>query len=304
VVVLLFGGTAWGQLKPAIAYSEDGDVYLVAGSGEILRKVKSPLPIYDFAVSPDAQLIVFNRVGPREHGGPLYLLRIATGETARLTPRTSEVYADPEFSPNGDRIVFAIHAQAGGDLVEAAGPLGTIDIKTRRLSVLAATANVDGHGPCYSNEPHWDPNGRQILFSCEAGVEEVGANGKYLRDLTSMLVGGDWSHALGWIGSRCAVYLAGNNQKEAAHNPIRVLYLDTGKTELAEQLLGLPDDVLKDLVAVSPGLRVRAVGAKLLVEGGPHSWEMPVKDRRKVTVRMLPQSDSARDSARVPEACR
>ena len=141
LTALSLGGGANGQSKPALAYSEDGTVYFASDSGEILRTVKCSSRMEDFAVSPNAEMIVFNEVGPNEHGGPLYLLT-SSREPVRLTPPAREVYSDPEFSPDGDFIVFAIHAQATGDLVESAGPLGIIDIRTHQLTVLSATAAI------------------------------------------------------------------------------------------------------------------------------------------------------------------
>lgn len=298
LALLSFAGSACGQTKVALAYAEGGVVYLVADSGAILQSVKASLPIYEFAVAPDAQSLVFDQIGANDYGGPLYLVRVATGETARLTPPTQKVYSDPGFSPNGDRIVFAIHAHAKGDLVEGSGPLGTMDVRTRAITILAATANIGGNGAFFSNEPHWSPDGKRILFSFEAGAALVDAGGKDLKELAPS--GGDWSHAIGWLGSNCAVYIAGRNQKEAMENPVRVLNLGTGKSELATQILGLPNEGLKGLVAFSPKLRVRAIGTKLLVEGGSHTWELPVKNANAVTVRIVPQSDLSN----IPGECR
>jgi hypothetical protein len=252
----------------------------------------------DFAVSPNGDMIVFNEVGPNEHGGPLYLLQTSSREPARLTPPAREVYSDPEFSPDGDLIVFAIHAQATGDLVESAGPLGIIDIRTHQLTVLSATANIAGHGPFYSNEPHWSLDGKHILFSFEAGAAEVDADGKNFKDL-SPLPGGDWSHAVRWIGSKCAAYIAGRSQKDGLHGPLRVINLETRKTDIATQLFSTPEDAFHDLVAFSPELHVRMVSGKLRVEGGQHSWELPVKNPRGTTVKVLSQGDPSR----VPPAC-
>jgi len=189
-----------------------------------------------------------------------------------------------------------------GDLVEASGPLATIDLKSRQFSVLHATVDIDGNGPAFSNEPHWAPSGDRIVFSFEAGAAEVDAAGKTLTGLSSLMESDDapWTHAVGWLGRKCVAFISGKTQKDAIHKPLRVLMLDNQETVSAAQLLCVAEDSLTDLVAFSASLRVRLVDSKLLVEGGRDTFVLPVKDARYVAVQIIQQLDNTR----VPGICR
>jgi len=97
------------------------------------------------------------------------------------------------------------------------GPIGMLVPETGRLSVLSAKGKIDGDGPAFSNEPHWAPDRSFVLFSFETGAAEVDAKAEKLRVLTSLMDGpGDaWSHAVGWLGSKCVAYIAGKDQNDA-----------------------------------------------------------------------------------------
>lgn len=291
--------------RASVGYSESGVLYLTTDSGRLLRTVKSTLPIRDFAVSPDGKYVVFGAVDGTAYGGPLYLLTLASGTVRELTrgsKNRSVVYSDPEFSPDGSRVVLAIHASAHGDLVEAAGPIGVLVLETGQLSVLSATAKIDGDGPAFSNEPHWAPNSFSVLFSFETGAAEVNAKGGKLRELTSLMEGtGDsWSHAVGWLGSKCVVYIAGKDQKDADRKPARVLNLITGTTLPAAQLLGATEDSMVGLTAFSPALWIRSVNNRVIATSKRGMWDIPVHSPRAV-VRLVPYRGPSDDL--IPQAC-
>ena len=151
-----------GIAKPSVAYSHKGVLYLASESGQVLRAVETKPPVGVFVISPDGQTVVFAPFKPKEYGGRLYRLSLMTGQTELLTHGPyfnkwpgeggPEVYDDPDFSPDGKRVVFAIHGQATGDIVEASGPLAVMDLGMRKMTLVRSTLTVNGAGQvAYAN---------------------------------------------------------------------------------------------------------------------------------------------------------
>ena len=149
--------------RAAVGVSSRGVLSIATASGKVLRTLSPKPPIGNFAISSDGQRVVFSPQGAG-YGGPLYLLSVPSGRTEALVHdhyySRGEVYADPDFSPDGDTVVFAVHAQANGDLVEASGPFATVDLRTRSVHVLPATMDIDSGGIAFANEPVWFPTAR------------------------------------------------------------------------------------------------------------------------------------------------
>lgn len=141
---------------PQIAYAENGVLHFATSAGTVVRKVKTSVPICDFAVARDFSKVVFVSCHANRYGGELHILDLKTGDVETLThgpywtseasestdddERLREVYANPEFSPDGSRIVFAVRdipADGGDtDAIEASGPLAIMDLDTRRVRIL------------------------------------------------------------------------------------------------------------------------------------------------------------------------
>jgi hypothetical protein len=305
LVLIIASARAMGEDSAAIGYSEAGILYLMTNSGQLAKTVKASLPIRDFAVSPDAHSLVFTVADGNAYGGPLYLSSIPSKSIQKLSHISkirSDAYADPEFSLGGFHVLLAIHGSAHGDLVEGSGPIGILDIKTRSISVLKASTRIDGNGPAFANAPHWAPDGASIVFSFETGAAVMDTKGEKLRDITSQMerAGEEWSHAVGWLGSKCVVYVAGKNQKDANQKPPRALNLANGTTSSASHLLGVPENSLVGLTAFSPMIWVRNTGGKIIAGSRDGEWEIPIKNMRDVIVRLVPTSKSKNG---IPEVC-
>jgi hypothetical protein len=279
---------------------------LATASGRVLKTVKTRVPIGEFAVSADASQIVFRPAG-EEYGGPLYLLQIGSAKLERLTKECPEsarcfghVYADPDFSPTADRVVFAVHGAAHGDAVAASGPLAVIDLKTRRMHILPATMNIDGQGPAFANDPHWSPDGTQILVSFETGAAITDPEGKKLHDISELFSGGAWSNGLGWLGNQCVLYIAGAGPRDAQQGPVRALNLATSETQLLSELLGTAGQGLTGLVAFSARMRVRRDGQRLVIESDRPRWDIKYKTK-STFIKILPAQKSFDE---VPAGCR
>lgn len=292
--------------EAAVAYSRNGVLTVTTDSGKVLRTIKTTVPMGDFTISEDASKVVFIRLNPKTLGGPLYLLTVSTGKIQRLTRgpyfsknSRSEVYADPDLSPNGDEAVFAIHAQATGDAVETAGPAATVYLKTRMVRLLPGTKNVNGSGAAFANDPSWSPDGNQIVVNFEDHAALTNREGAKLRDLSGMMVGGDWTHVLSWLGPDCLIYVAGNDAKNAESAPAQVLNLRTAKVESAARAMGIPEESTAGLVAISPSIRIRRDGKQLVVEGSQPRWTIPYEEG--VTfARLVPRRQNR---TQLPAAC-
>jgi WD40-like Beta Propeller Repeat len=317
VLLALAGEQLWGQSsgngKPAVAYSYKGVLYLATESGHPLKAVRTTLPIGDFAVSPDGKLVVFSPPrSSRLTGGPLWILNVATGALERMPTdpfynaapdkNQTEFYADPAFSPTSDSVVYAAHGRATGDLVQTRGPVAVMDVKTKQVRILKDSLGNDGLPLGFASDLHWSPDGERILLNYEGSASITVPDGTKLTDLVipeneikrSPLSYG--MHAISWLGSKCILYQAGDDPER---DPTRVLNLSTGKTSSAAELLNLPEQSLRGVLAFSGQLWVRRYGSRYRVDGRSISWLVP-GDSATAHVRIL--RESSEDS--IPTECK
>lgn len=308
---------AWGQSsrdeKPSVAYSYKGVLYLTRESGRVLRAVKTTLSIGEFAISPDDNFVVFSPPRSSElTGGPLWILNIATGALERVPPdpfyndrpgqKRIEFYADPEFAPNSESVVFAAHGRGTGDLVQTRGPVAVFDLKTRQVRILKDSLGDDGFPIGFASDPHWSPDGKQILLNYEGQSSMTDVGGTKLTDLVipeneiSRSPLSYVMYAVSWLGPRCVLYEAGEDPER---DPTRVLNLSTGKTNAAAELLNLPEQSLRGVLAFSGQLWVRRHGSRYRVDGPGVSWLLP-GDSATTHVRILRKNSD--DS--IPTGCR
>jgi len=289
--------------KAEIAYSYQGVVYLATATGRNLRVIKSPVPIGDFALSPDLQFVVFAKPYKKDvTGGALWIFNISTNELKPMPPdpyynrywkgARREFYADPEFSPDGGYVVFAAHSQATGDAVESSGPFEILSLQTREIRILKDTLDDQLQPLGYAYAPHWSPDGQQILINFDGAASITNVAGTRLRDLdipeAEYSSEGYGMFAIGWFGSRCVLYETGDDPDR---DPARILNLNTGKTTLAATVLHLPERSLLGIEAFSDGIRVQR-GSKYRVENLNSSWQVP-GDTNTTYVRLIGSHSSA-----------
>ncbi len=255
---------------PEIAYVQEGALHLVTRDGAVVSVVRAGVSIGTFTIAPDLSRVVFVPLGS-SYGGPLYLLTLNDGRLRKLSrglywpplPKVTdrEVYADPEFSPDGNSVVFAIRdipRSGGTDMVEASGPLAVMDVKTGVVQLLRSTLNVQGQGPAFANGPQWSPDGTRILVSFETGFAVVSADGKDLRVAEPPLPSQyDWSTALGWLGDSCILFGVGHN---GVVERSEILHLSTAKTEGGSPRLGFALGAQHGLETVWASGKLLAVG--------------------------------------------
>ncbi len=147
----LLASAAVAAGSPELAVVRDGQV---VAAGAIVAPGSEP------AVSPDGRWVAF--VSARDGNPELYAARLPGGQPVRITftPRTAE--AEPDWSPDGKRLVYA----AGGDLWTT-----TLDRATARLLVRRGSA------------PSWSPAGGLIAFERAGDLWTVGADGLGVRKL-------------------------------------------------------------------------------------------------------------------------
>jgi hypothetical protein len=295
--------------SPAVAYQSRGVMFIATSSGRILKTMKTHPAIGTFAISRDAQRIVFAPLGkmPDSYGGQLYLLVPPKAAATRLThgpyynksAGSSEVYSNPDFSPDGKRVVFSVHSQSTGDVVEAAGPFATMDLKSGKVALLDVTLHVPGEawGTAYADSAYWSPDGSHTLLNFEDGFALTDRSGKLFENLSSSTTGDDWTSSVGWLGSQCVVYVGGKDYPDSRTHSARVLNLKTRKTFPLDAVLGLNAQQVTDLVAISGTIRVRRQGNELSVESGNDHWLIPNGDGH-TQIRILP-----REPSEIPESC-
>ena len=223
--------------EPVVAFATGTTLTLAAASGQVTQKIDLKHPIFNFALSKDRKLLI--TVAPdTETGGNLSLLDLETRTQTRLTnghlyfkanqlnQGETEVYDDPQFSPDGRSLAFAIHTDNpgdGNDAINDSGPIAVMDLQTHKTRVLKSTENIDGQGPCFANNPMWSPDGRWILFNCEAGGFITDVRGTALRDLKLGTDQDAYSYAVSWVGNSCVLFLQSHTTNGS---------LDPGKDEV------------------------------------------------------------------------
>ena len=294
----------------AIAYTDGYSVKLADTAGKTIRTIHLPRKPKQLNVSPDmTRAVVVFPAGT--YGGPLYLLTFSTGKVERLTQGRyyfkrlekgeAEVYDDPEFSPDGKSIAFAVHTETPGDAndgVMASGPIAVMEVATRKVLILKSTTNVNGGGVAFSNSPHWSADGKWILVNFEVGAAITNSAGTSFKDLTDAMSGdgSSWNNAIDWLGMKCVLYVAGPDGANADSLPPRWLHMDTLKTESAAQGLNIREEKLAGLIQIRNGLLLRRVSNRWIVDAPKGSWQSPVG----AFVQLLGRADTKS----VPASCK
>jgi hypothetical protein len=252
--------------KPAVVYADGHAVVFATAEGKVLRRTPVTVDIGAIAFSPASGRLVIQSAGM--WGGKLYLVEPGTGhlrlliakplffknltrrdrelsksERDEINRTEHEVYADPEFDPTGNLLVFAVHNSGPGawDAVEAAGPLAIYDMRTSAVHVLESSLLKEEHGPAYSNHPHWSPDGTRILMNHEESSELLDAGGKahtYLGDMFG-LAEDENGYGECWLDEHSILYAVYSGEPGSDPNRFAVLDLDSHRLRPAAEFLGL-----------------------------------------------------------------
>lgn len=283
---------------PVVAFVDGTSLTLASSSGEVTLKIDLNRPVYNFALSQDRNLLV--TVAPdTENGGNLSLINLQTHAQKRLTEGhlyfkakelnkgETEVYDDPQFSPDGRKIAFAIHTNNPGDANDAindSGPIAVMDLQTRRVRVLKSTENIEGQGFCFANTPMWSRDGKWILFNCEDGAFISDVRGTTLRDLKLGTEEKSVTAAVSWVGNSCVLYTQ-RAESNYEGEEVQLLNLHTSKSQNPAKLFAFPKWVVAGLTEASDSAFIRQTDSGLNIETGGKNWTLPGNLRGSSKVR-------------------
>jgi len=209
--------------------------------------------------------------------GHLYFKHLNKGET--------EVYDDPQFSPDGRSLAFAIHGNLpgdGNDAEENSGPIAVFDFKSHQIRVLKSTENIDGQGPCSESNPMWSPDGKWILFNCENGAFITDALGTNLHPLKIGTEDKPVTSAVAWVGNNCVLYLQSADvppYAPRASDEARLLNLRTSESQGTAILFTFPLESVAGLAEASESAVIRrnswGSGYSSIVETKETQWQFP-----------------------------
>jgi Tol biopolymer transport system component len=290
LALLTAQAAAQGSNEPVVAFVTGTTLTLAAPSGQVVQKIDLKHPVYDFALSKDRRMLV--EVAPDSpHGGNLSLVDLSSRTQTPVTDgyryfrylneRETEVYADPQFSPDGKNIVFGIHGNTnddGDDAEENSGPFAVYNVASSKIRVLKSTAKIDEQGPCSEWNPMWSPDGKWILFNCENGAFITDAQGTTLRDLKLGTDGEALTSAVSWVGNGCVLYVqshANSSTLVQERDGIRLFNLRTSQSQLSFVLPAVPKQSLTGLRESSDEAAIMQSSSGVAIETRDMLWTFP-----------------------------
>jgi Tol biopolymer transport system component len=154
-------------------------IYVMDADGENAKQLTDGTAIDgNPTISPDGELVVFDRYEPAEHRSHLWAVGV-DGTGLRQLTDGSDDEAEPVFAPNGKRILYA------GD--------GDQDAKSDHSDIWAMAPDGSNQkvlvdGVRNESEPDVSPNGRKVVFSSNRNhgpnLFIANAKGKKVRAVT------------------------------------------------------------------------------------------------------------------------
>ncbi len=281
---------------PVVTFAIGTKLTLATSSGQVAREIHLKHPVYDFALSKDRKQLV--TVSPdTETGGNLSLLDLQTQAQIQLTnghlyfkakdlnKGETEVYEDPQFSPDGRSLTFAIHTDNpgdGNDAINDSGPIAVMEMKTRKVRVLKSTENIDGQGFCFANTPMWSPDGKWILFNCEAGGFITDVRGTTLRDLKLGTDQDPNAYAVSWVGNSCVLFVQShttNGSLDPSKDEVFLYNLRTSSSQKLASWTALPSWRTAGLREASESVFILESHAGRTIETKGKEWTFPATQR-------------------------
>jgi len=289
---LMISANAQSPDQPVVAFATGTALSLASASGRITQRIDLKHPIYNFALSSDRKLLVIVELDTAT-GGNLSLLdmqthvqkKLASGnlyfKASELDKGETEVYDDPQFSPNRRSLAFAIHTDNpgdGNDAINDSGPIAVMDLRSRSVRVLKATENIDGEGLCFANSPMWSPDGKWILFNCEDGAFITDAQGTSLRDLKLGTDQDALTYAVSWVGNGCVLYLQShttNGSLDPSKDEVLLYNLRTSSSQKPALSMPFPGWIATGLREASDSAFILESSAVKTIETSGKEWILP-----------------------------
>jgi len=195
-------------------------------------------------------------------------------------------------------LLFVTHSQAEGDIIDGAGPLAILDLRTLQSKPLQPTLHIDV-GSDFLSHPRWDPAGHQVLLNIENTLAIVDLTTNLIRRLDRDVVQNflDRAVGIGWIGNNCVLYetSSARTSNDATYS---VLNMKTGKHFPAEKLLGLDKEKLHGFVSFSfPFVVVKKDDRFTLLANDKTG---PLNLPASAVIQLIPPAEAAT----IPEECK
>lgn len=135
-----------------------GRVLFAPAEGKAPRAITPPVFLQYVAISPDATMFAYTAVDGDEYAEQLFVGRVngATGGATRIYPGRDSV-RDPQFTPDGRRIVFIVTPRAGDYLERSEAGIWSIGVDGRD-----ARPVITGRHDVY--QIRLTPDGRTVLY--------------------------------------------------------------------------------------------------------------------------------------------
>jgi Tol biopolymer transport system component/DNA-binding winged helix-turn-helix (wHTH) protein len=158
------------------------------GTG-VLQLTKPPIYPKSLRWSPDDTQILFHDFSP-EHQDAMYAVSSKGGTPHRLLPGDTRPEQDPNWSPDGRRVIFAAYGS------NSAGPTAKPQVRILDLNTREITTLPERPGGFWS--PRWSPDGRYIAGLSEGSTDLILFN-LQTKQWTTMFHGTlvgfpSWSH--------------------------------------------------------------------------------------------------------------
>ena len=155
-----------GRGKVLLASNTNGsyDIYSISETGSGFARLTSLNQSSGGRFSPDGSRIAFHRLMPTSENAVEHVLVMnLNGSNAIDQSRTTDSDSDPDWSPDGTRIVFVRTPRVGGPELWIMNSDGS---NTRKLVALTADTGISFTDASDSSpRPRWSPDGTRIAFA-------------------------------------------------------------------------------------------------------------------------------------------
>ena len=136
-------------LAATLSFSGDQEIYLLTGTGKIIKRITRRWGIDDQATwAPDGKKMAF--VSDRSGNSQIYIMDLNSGKTERLTFQ-GKYNTQPSWSPKGDKIAYSSMENGHNNIL-------VIGVDGQRLMQLTSNGGDN-------ESPSWSPDGNLIVFS-------------------------------------------------------------------------------------------------------------------------------------------
>jgi len=237
------------------AYIEGNAVKLATAAGTVVKSITVNAPVHSFAASPRAEHLALVVSPSGAFGEELRLVRTSGGTATILRTATAssvDLYAEPDFSPSGDRVVYGVATEKRGQASMSFefGPLTIMDVATKSSAALRQTT-LDRFQRFA--EPRWSPDATRILANLAGKTSIVNVDGSPNHELDLSTADMPMVRGLDWLGNECVAFggwRAADAPGTIAASHLRILHVPSGATKPLADVLRMPFIDMPRIVSV------------------------------------------------------